>query len=451
MTYRNATYPSFSSRPTNDLSRTVTSHAVPSSGVAIAANDLSHNLYNLNLNRTACYNSRDELKTGERRHPDPPLDPYSTYPQAHQYYQHSAPVNSRNLPRSASFDSRGGGSVENEVHGYSHPQHQHGAERWAHDVDSSSSSSGVLIGELTPSRFGSKRESHSDRRDSPFYNAHLPVHEYDHAHVYGDASVAHAQQLHSRMQVSNSMPYMDSSHSSQASSASSNHFRYNSHRSTTDTTSLRQQNPPLTPQFESPPVAVLRHDSPKLSRAATSAHAYAAARERGAVSPLLSSMTVTKYSNFVETSKPFEMADFYKYSEKIRKTRGELGDSNGRCSPAHSSASEHSSNRAPSPVVTSARLQQQHVMTSRSRSGSPLTINMQQQQSSQHKQHMRAQHGTGSSGRMRTTHSQLTHPGGDNSRLYAQHPSPASSPHVEASPYNLHSHNAPTTPQHPIT
>ena len=163
-----------------------------------------------------------------------------------------------------------------------------------------------------------------------------------------------------------------------------------------------------------------------------------------AVSPLLTSMTVTKYSNFVETSKPFEMADFYKYSEKIRKTRGELGagDANGRSSPAHSSASEHSSNRAPSPAMTSARLQQQHVAAARSRSGSPLTINM-QQQSSQHSQHVRAQHGSGNA-RMRANHAHLA---GDNSRLYAQHPSPASSPHV-ATP--LHSHNV-TPSNHPST
>ena len=38
-------------------------------------------------------------------------------------------------------------------------------------------------------------------------------------------------------------------------------------------------------------------------------------------------MTVTKYQNYVEVSKPFEMADFYKYSEKLRRQR--VGDSPG--------------------------------------------------------------------------------------------------------------------------
>ena len=70
---------------------------------------------------------------------------------------------------------------------------------------------------------------------------------------------------------------------------------------------VRQANPPRTPVFETPPLQFVQQDPPPMQQ--TYAHTES------------QQMTVTKFQSYVEVSKPFEMSDFYKYSEKLRKQR----------------------------------------------------------------------------------------------------------------------------------
>ena len=69
---------------------------------------------------------------------------------------------------------------------------------------------------------------------------------------------------------------------------------------------IRQQNPPRTPVFENPPLPFVQQDPP-----AQQMYSHTETQQ----------MTVTKFQSYVEVSKPFEMSDFYKYSEKLRKQR----------------------------------------------------------------------------------------------------------------------------------
>ncbi len=69
---------------------------------------------------------------------------------------------------------------------------------------------------------------------------------------------------------------------------------------------IRQQNPPRTPVFENPPMQFVQQEPPPPQQT---------------YNPETQQMTVTKFQSYVEVSKPFEMSDFYKYSEKLRKQR----------------------------------------------------------------------------------------------------------------------------------
>ena len=207
--YRNSTYPTFASRGQQhqphapaangaghdyDAYATSQHHAHAQSGhqqQSLHSNEVAHNLYNLNLNRTACYNSTDELKqspvTSAAAAAAAHHEQYDSFPTSqHQHYQqphhqhgsaggggggvHAS--SHRGLPRTGSFESRAtnstsqhGAAVPNDTSYYS----QHGSldrERRQQQLPPDH----MIIPELIPSKFGSKRESHSDRRDSPYYN-----------------------------------------------------------------------------------------------------------------------------------------------------------------------------------------------------------------------------------------------------------------------------------------
>lgn len=424
--YRNSTYPTFATRqqqqqqqqqytPTTgngsdyDVSKHST-HAYNNSGghlphahaqhhqqqqASSHSNELTHNLYNLNLNRTSCYKSTDELKQQSPVTSGHSSEHYDSFPasQQQQYNPQYHPGNPshanhvRGLPRTGSFEDRG--SATSQYDGYYSHQHHHGSldrEKRLAEQQQQHQPDHMIIPELIPSKFGSKRESHSDRRDSPYYNgpgatAANTAGLHDGAAPYASYSSTgtgrhhhHQQPVPAAAGIGGSIPFIDSSHSSLTSSASSNNYYYdgagNAASSSAANAAPRQQNPPSTPQFESPPVTVLRHESPQPHHHhySQAPHGYESPQIQPPPNPAgLPNMTVTKYSNFVEVSKPFEMADVYKYSEKIRKTRN--GSDNGPNSPAHSSASGSSSARAQSPMLTRAV----HVTSSsRSRSASPL-------------------------------------------------------------------------------
>lgn len=128
---------------------------------------------------------------------------------------------------------------------------------------------------LTPSRFGSKRESHSDYRDSPYYSP-------EPAGEYGIPAAPSATPL-----PPGTIPFIDSSHSSLTSSASS----------------------AMAPPYPyHGPVEPSSHPTSPVYTPTYNAN-YSGGGD----------VSVTKYQNYVEVSKPFEMADVYKYSERRRR------------------------------------------------------------------------------------------------------------------------------------
>ena len=404
--------------------------------------DYVHNMYNLSLNSTSRYESSDELKP-----PSYQSESYDSFPQ-------ERPPSGRvgGIPRTNSFDSthssvRGGGG--NPYHPYnSHtgnyppgitlPDTRPGIPHRQDDEMSE-----ISISELTPSRFGSKRDSHTDRRDSPYYTGDSNMShrkDFNHPGQYYPTSqgINNTPQSYSGQQgeghyphtPNTTGPYSDTSHHYQQASGNPN-IRDNAVVSsptgygyeetqlqrnqsgalrqvqTEQSGALRQQAPPTMPQFESPPPHFIRQDPPlpnnhgnyPASQTTTTPHhqhsqqpqhslSYTESPEQshpqhsGLSQNRAPPVTVMKYSkNYVEVSKPFEMADVYKYSEKIRKHRFD-GESlsSGQTSPSHSSSgllhspansSSASSVRVNSPYLQRATHIQAPPPPPRSRSESP--------------------------------------------------------------------------------
>ena len=245
-----------------------------------------HNLYNLNTHRTSRYDSCDELKS---------------------------PASASSEEQSEYYDS----FIEGRVPVPAPPAHilQQQQQQGQDSVNSGQGDQGSLQ-ELTPSRFGSKRESHSDYRDSPYQivdmpppPANLQYRDQDlpppprEAYYDGGGTVGHQEYgIPSSTEVPHqpgNIPYIDSSQSSLASSGSVQ-YPYRGQGG--------YESDPSSPAY--PPVTHVPTQSPYEAYPPHSGNTPPPPRE---------TVSVTKYQNYVEVSKPFEMADAYKYSERRRK------------------------------------------------------------------------------------------------------------------------------------
>ena len=365
--YRNQTYPTFTSRtgPTGaapptpgpgeyDTGSLPRQASLPPQDGSLSSHssqqserDNYHNMYNISSSNTTHYNSADELKS-----PEEMKEYYDSF-REDGYNQAYSPAKQAEW----SEPYKRAGSTEPEPAG-----HYGSLDRNIPPLPHTQES------DLEPTKFGSKRESHSDYKESVYHMEGMgdprmhPVsgggYETSTGHYIPPAQgqqtagylpgtpaaphghstpehqpgyppppphpAPHGTPSHgSQSQVSqstSSLPYIDSS-SSQSSihSAASHHWndprdfakgRFNSHT-------------PIMNNVESPPI-----------RSAPSSVSWQGGRVPqqdtgpsgepdggGEYQPPQNNMTITKFQSYVEVSKPFEMSDFYKYSEKLRKQR----------------------------------------------------------------------------------------------------------------------------------
>ena len=180
--------------------------------------------------------------------------------------------------------------------------------------------SGEYLDDLTPSRFGCKRDSMTDYRDVNPYNKddqqHSVNRDYDiseeqtHGDIYGDLSHDYVGQQYSyepyNYDPHATHPYMNlssgdprqwyegvtSPQGQRYEDAGGRDAPYYNH----DHANYQHQGAPPC----QPPVDGVGGGDPQ-------------------------SRTVTRYQGYVEVSKPFEMSDFYKYSERLRRQRNSDG------------------------------------------------------------------------------------------------------------------------------
>ncbi len=263
-------------------------------------NENVHNLYNVSSTQTARYDSCDELKS----------------PNSEEYDSYGSDLEGRAQWGSGYHDNRGyRGRVPADSADYTRYGSLERNTKMAADHS-------LVLTDLSPSKFGSKRESHTDPRDSPYQIVDMPpVRRMEYYPDYGANPPAPTG--HSEYATHNSsIHYMDSSQSSAGSSVTS------SQQGAWYEGSVRQQAPPSTPQFESPPAMYVQQELQNPPVAGSGAggdpggYSYPTPSTNSTQPPGTGdSMTVTKYKSYVEVSKPFEMSDFYKYSERLRKQR----------------------------------------------------------------------------------------------------------------------------------
>ena len=309
-----------------------------------------HNLYNLHTHRTSRYDSCDELKTPSPSSSTPAAatgEYYDSFTDAGERVPVPAPpahilAAQQAAAAAAAHQQAGGLDTSHSTSSSSlplHPQHPGGD-----------------LPELTPSRFGSKRESHSDYRDSPYqivdmppppsalHSQYLPPPQPAREQAYqayqGQDSGGQQQEYgipSGTPHPSANIPYIDSSQSSLTSSTSSAAVAPQYPYRGPTAAGSADSSPAYTPQYQSDPPAPPHHSN--------------AATPTG-----VDGSTVTKYQNYVEVSKPFEMADAYKYSERRRKQHQHPASSpSPHQSPYLPRAAHHLSNSRPaSPYTDSA-------------------------------------------------------------------------------------------------
>ena len=320
----------------------------------MAGQPAPHNLYNINTNRTSRYDSNDDIL----KSPETDGEGYDSFE------QHSSGAGRPSLAKHS--------SLEGAVYKQDPVPEVYGVSGYSSLERNTSRTSQVVedeLNELTPSRFGSKRESHSDYRDSHYQIVDMPpppshlqypgefppppkeAYSRGYGGEEGGGDSGHKEYGISSTSGggSGNIPYIDSSQSSLTSSASSVPPYPYTGRYDGGAGQQPQQPPPPQPQQQQ------HQQSPYDSTGYPSS-------PQGTYSdstPSPGSVSVTKYQNYVEVSKPFEMADVYKYSERRRRQR--VSDQ-GPSSPGSRGQSPYM------PRATHFNTQQQ---PSRSRPGSP--------------------------------------------------------------------------------
>ncbi|XP_013402446.1 transcription factor mef2A [Lingula anatina] len=221
--------------------------------------------------------------------------------------------------------------------------------------------------ELTPSRFGSKRDSHSDFGD--YFERDRPVHNMPHHHHQQHHH--HHQQQHKQQHHHSSHPHHQQHQrysnieekSYGAAEASIPYIDSNGHRHEPRQWYETSESPPSlkhrhhsgsdSPRYESPLQPNVKHDIMNISRDIQ--QRLSVEREKnpernenrtntkGAPESPKPVMTVTKFRPYREVTKPYELSDFYKYSEKLRRQRSnESPGSQSSGTPPHSGQEPHS-------------------------------------------------------------------------------------------------------------
>ena len=293
MPYRNQSYPTFTSQSSTQSEYDNLNGSAGQSRHGRSDQEVIHNLYNINTHSVTTYSSTDELKS--ERYDD---------------YDESECMGSggRVPPKHGCFDSAHElrmceGSCYDDYS--SQPCYGGSLER----------NSSLRLSNLTPSKFGSKRESHTDYKDSPFQYVDMPSSGGD-AHVseYMARAYPHLQQEEYGgigHVTQSGVPIIDGL----VSRSATNWMSDGSH-----------QGAPCSAQF------------------------VVGGGPENAVSPMMDSShrpMVKQCTSYVEVSKPFEMADVYKYSERLRKQRV----SSQASSSIASDSPVHTPQRQPSPFT----------------------------------------------------------------------------------------------------
>ena len=282
--YRNQMYPTFSMRSQSQSSNQSEYDNV-SSGYSsrsrveedgCPSRETTHNLYNINTTQTMRYDSADELKTPEEMEERSFSESHSErlrLPSKHGSLDGA--YNKRRAPGSLELSRYG--SLEGQL---SDTSGQEADLKYGGKPDAEYSDS---VAPLTEGMTHLGRDSESDSMSQ----SGSSTHEYP--------RVAYREQAYSSGQTYQS-------YESYSSVTSGTPHWYESDSPTV----ARQQPPPHTPQYEVPTQTFVQEQ---------------AQYTREAVNIPQQQMTVTKYQSYVEVSKPFEMSDYYKYSEKLRKQR----------------------------------------------------------------------------------------------------------------------------------
>ena len=275
MPYRNQSFPTFTSQSS---SRSEYDNVNGSAGgqerQARSNEEVIHNLYNVNTHSVQTYASTDELKS----------ESYDDYDES----ECTRGGGGRVPLKHGSFDSAYELRMCGEGGCYDDCTSCYGV--------SLERNSSLRLSNLTPSKFGSKRESHTDYKDSAFPYVDVGSSGGDAANIsdYMARAYPHLQpeEYGGNGHVTQSgVPIIDGLVS----------------RATTNWMSERHGTPSCPAQF-----------------------VVGGGADGATMDP---SHHVKQGSNYVEVSKPFEMADFYKYSERLRKQRVSAGSSIASDSP----------------------------------------------------------------------------------------------------------------------
>ncbi|CAH1784312.1 unnamed protein product [Owenia fusiformis] len=299
-------------------------------------------VYHINTARTGRYDSADELKTPTPMTPDP----YGSGVDVFSESEVSSRDKRRHQQRTASLDrayrrSNESSSSVSDVDRY-------GSLDRRGDI--------VMLSELTPSRFGCKRDSHAEPGDEPSQSQLSPItRHFSDSSDYSDPRTPTNIPQDDRPRSPRYMGPLPGQISSGYYPSGPNWYDNRGPHVSSSRDSSESGDYSYKPRFiaDTPTPPMVKH-LPAYSYDSKESSNIPAAPPRG-TSSQHHSIAVKNYG--LETSKPFEMADVYKYSEKFRRQRSnDQYDSEGGSSP---NLSRH---MPPSPQVARGR---------RSRSPSP--------------------------------------------------------------------------------
>ncbi|XP_013384696.1 FERM domain-containing protein 4A isoform X2 [Lingula anatina] len=378
--YRTLQYPTFSSRVNStssnlseydNLSSTSTRDSSGGRSARYETNVDSgrtvpmHNMYNVNTGSTAHaghYQSTDELKGGGEGlygggdNSSVGSDDRGGFPARHNSLEGTYRRGSKEYPRYGSLERNVNTFTRQQQYYLDQQQQQQQHQRQEENLP-----------ELTPSRFGSKRDSHSDfgdyfERDRPVHNMPHHHHQQHHHHHHQQHKQQHHHSSHPHHQQHQRYSNIEEK-SYGAAEASIPYIDSNGHRHEPRQWYETSESPPSlkhrhhsgsdSPRYESPLQPNVKHDIMNISRDIQ--QRLSVEREKnpernenrtntkGAPESPKPVMTVTKFRPYREVTKPYELSDFYKYSEKLRRQRSnESPGSQSSGTPPHSGQEPHS-------------------------------------------------------------------------------------------------------------
>ena len=297
MPYRNQSFPTFTSQSSGQSEYDNVNGGVGgtrpgrSDQVIHGRSDqeVIHNFYNINTHSVSTYSSTDELKS----------ESYDDYDESeHVGLGGRVPLKHGSFDSAYELRTCEGGCYDD-----------YGPQCYGGSLERNSS---LRLSDLTPSKFGSKRESHTDYKDSPFQYVDLPS-------SGGDANISDY--------MARAYPHLQPE-------------EYGGHNS--------HSGVPIIDGLVARTATNWMSDS--CHDAAPCSAQFVVGGGSDCVAPPLmdsSNRSTVNGPNYVEVSKPFVMADYYKYSERLRKQRV----SSQASSSAASDSPAHTPQRQPSPFT----------------------------------------------------------------------------------------------------